>query len=476
MRIGLLPLARATFDVEFAAEQLGAMIGLLDELTGGDWAVPPGADDETDIELVGAFELLFDAEAASAAIAGMEADGDIDLLLVLQATFTDAGAILEATRLQRDGRDVPIAIWAVPEPRLGGRLRLNSFCGLNLAVHALGRCGRNVGWLYAAPDSRVRPALRDLLAGRRDTTRCDGEVVEAEGGEAVVERLAGKRIARLGAHPDGFETCRYDADAMRRLTGVEIEEHGLDTLFDAARAVGDASAVRRQAESDIGSLDGVDAEQLERSLKLKVALDELRSQGRFDAFAIRCWPETFTEHGGAVCGAVAQMGEARAPCACEADVYGALTQLLLQDVADAPVFLVDLVDMDREDDTGVVWHCGQAPVSMASPDHPREATIHTNRKQPLLYQFPLKAGPVTFVRISQAWNRPRMVIGRGEMLARDKAFTGTSGTVRFARGVDATLDAMMDGALEHHVALAYGDHADALRAVAARLDLPVLEL
>ena len=453
MRIGLLPLARATFDVPFAEERFAAMLTALDA---------------TGHELVGPRELLFEGERASAALAAM---GPIDRLLVLQVTFTDASAVLEAAQLE-----VPIAIWAVPEPRLGERLRLNAFCGLNLAAHALGRRGRNLGWLYAEPGPAARADLDALLEGRRDTVRRDGEAVEAEGGEEVVERLAGKRIARLGAHPDGFETCRYDRAAMRELAGVEVVEHGLDRLFDAARAVADDAPARRQAEADVGALDGVDAEELERSLKLKVALDGLRADGRFDAFAIRCWPETFTEYGGAVCGAVAQMGEARAPCACEADVYGALTQLVLQDVADAPVFLVDVVDMDAADGTGVVWHCGQAPVSMASPEHAREATIHTNRRQPLLYQFPLREGEVTFMRISQAWNRPRMVIAGGRMLARDRAFTGTSGVVRFDGGVERTLDSMMDGALEHHVALAYGDHAAKLRGVAARLGLPVMEL
>jgi hypothetical protein len=80
----------------------------------------------------------------------------------------------------------------------------------------------------------------------------------------------------------------------------------------------------------VSGLDQVDQPELDRSLRLKLALDGIKAEGGFDAFAIRCWPETFTEYGGAVCGPVAMMGEARTPCACEADVYGAATQLLLQ--------------------------------------------------------------------------------------------------------------------------------------------------
>ena len=170
------------------------------------------------------------------------------------------------------------------------------------------------------------------------------------------------------------------------------------------------------------------------------------------------------------------LGEERVPCACEADVYGALTQLILQEVAQAPVFLTDVVDMDVGDDTGVIWHCGQAPMSMRDPQVAATATIHTNRKMPLLYQFPLKPGRVTFVRVSQAFGEPRMVLAGGEVVRRPMAFTGTSGTVRFDRPIAEVLDRVIGARLEHHLAIAYGDHRPLLRDVAAAMNLPVLEL
>ena len=63
------------------------------------------------------------------------------------------------------GAQAPLAIWAFPEPRSGGRLRLNSFCGLNLAVHTLGRAEKPVRWLYATPKAEsTAAALDDMLA------------------------------------------------------------------------------------------------------------------------------------------------------------------------------------------------------------------------------------------------------------------------------------------------------------------------
>lgn len=444
MKIGILPLGRPTFDVPYAEEKLAAMLAALDA---------------SGHEIIGPRALLMEPSPRA-----LESVAQADLVLVLQVTFTDAAFVVEAAKLGR-----PMAVWAVPEPRLGGRLRLNAFCGLNLAGHALGRNAISFGWLYGDPGDAD---LAGLLAGKYQTSRIDGT---APGVTATQLPVPDLKIARIGAHPVGFDTCAYDKSELKALTGASVDELELSDMFDAARGLDDtAVAPYREKVATLPNLKDMDAGELDRSLRLAGALDMLRSEGGYDAFAIRCWPETFTEYGGAVCGPVSMMGEARVPCACEADVYGAVTQAVLQKVAEAPVFLADLVDMDAEDDTGVVWHCGQAPVSMT--DDTPMATVHTNRKQALLYEFTLKPGRVTFFRISQAFGEPKIVIAGGEMLRSEMAFTGTSGVVRFDNAAQKVLRDVMDCGLEHHMALAYGEHRAALRGVAAGMGLNVVEL
>ena len=444
MRIGLLPLGRPTFDVPYAEEKLAGMLTQLDA---------------SGHEIVGPRSLLMGPDAAALA-----ATQDADVLLVLQVTFTDAAFATRAA-LAHEGR---IAIWAVPEPRAGGRLRLNAFCGLNLLSHALGLNDRRFAWAYGDAIDLDALLTGPLVSPRRGAP--------AEAAPVAIRRDL--RIARIGARPDGFDTCAYDGEALAALTGARVTELELPELFDRARALpDDAVAPYARKAATLGGLEALDAGEVDRSLRLAGALDGLREEHRFDAMAIRCWPETFTEYGGAVCGPVSMLGEARTPCACEADVYGAVTQAILQDVADAPVFLADLVDMPAEDgegDTGVVWHCGQAPASMAAraPD----ATVHTNRKQALLLEFPLRAGRVTLFRLSQARGTPQVILATGEVIDAPMAYTGTSGTVRFDRGARAVCADVMASGLEHHMALAYGDHAEALRGVAAGLGVPVLEL
>ncbi|PHR22487.1 MAG: hypothetical protein COA37_11730 [Hoeflea sp.] len=457
LTLGVLPLGRPTFDVAFAEEMLAGMMADL-EATGH--------------HLVGPGTLLMDAASTEAAMADIRAKNP-DRIIILQVTFTDAAMTCRIS----DAFAQPLSIWAVPEPRLGGRLRLNAFCGLNLASHALGLRRRLFSWRYAAPHT---PGIEVLLAGAPMVSPLIAEVSQADPafGAALLAGLSGKSIARIGAHPDGFDTCAYDSAELAKLTGMKVTGFELPELFERARSAPESAARGLKAEigGHLSGMDEVDQVELDRSLRLKLALDGMKADGGFDAFAIRCWPETFTEYGGAVCGPASMMGEGRVPCACEADVYGAATQLLLQAASDQPVFLVDLVDLDASDDTGVVWHCGQAPISMADPEVVARATIHTNRKMPLLLEFPLKPGPVTFVRLSQARGQQSLIIARGEMLKREMAFTGTSGVVKFERPAQEMLARVIDSGLEHHMALAYGDHVSTLESFAAAAGLPVIHL
>ncbi|MEQ8966008.1 MAG: hypothetical protein RID91_09305 [Azospirillaceae bacterium] len=464
-RVGLLPLARPTFDVAYAGQILTEALNLLDGL---------------DAEVVGPRELLFDAEAVRGALPGLQAE-PLDLLLILQVTFTDATMTVAAA----EAIDAPIALWAFPEPRTGGRLRLNSLCGVNLAAHALGRAGEDCAWLLRdADDARATSDLARILAGERRAGHAAGAPAEdvdtaaRAKAETARDRLAAARIGVVGEHPAGFDTCRYEPEGLAALTGTTAEPVALERVFAAAEAVPDdrASALRRDLAPRVAGLETMEAAATDGTLKVYQALADLAGAERYDGLAVRCWPEFFTERGCAACGAMSMMTDGGRPCGCEADVYGTLTSLALQAVADDVAFMTDMVDLDVDGDTAVLWHCGLAPLAMADPQSRPHATVHSNRRKPLLMEFPLKPGRVTVARFSQARNRPRLVLAGGEMLRAPMAFSGTSGTIRFDRPAGEVLDTVLAEGLEHHYAFAYGEHRPALRALAGLLDLPVLEL
>jgi L-fucose isomerase-like protein len=459
-RIGVIPLARPTFDLGLAEETRDKAWSTL-EATGATVTGPRG--------------LLADTAAAMRAAQSL-AGARLDLLLFLQLTFTDAAMTVRLAR----AIGAPVVLWAFPEPRTGGRLRLNSLCGTNLAAHALGRTEIACRYVHAAPDD---PSVGDRLAG---FARGEGwprvpeseTAAESDAGADVLARLRGTRIGLVGRHPDGFDTCRFDPLELHDLLGIGVEKLEQGELFERARAFGtsEVAPVAARAGSELAGLADVDAGASDRSLRLYAALRGMADERGLAGLAVRCWPELFTEYGCAACRPMGMLTEDGVPCACEADVYGAATGLLLQALAGEPAWLVDLVDLDPAGDTGVVWHCGLAPLGMADPATPPRAEVHGNRKLPLLAAFALKPGRVTLARLSQARNRTAMVVAGGEMVRAPMSFAGTSGVVRFDRPAGEVLDAVIGFGLEHHLTLSYGDHREALAAVAAAMGIPVVRL
>ena len=440
--IGVVALGRPTFDVPYA-----------EEILENAWTNLQGLQ----ATVLGEKKLLFDAQAAESALHQLKKE-PLDLLLILQVTFTDA----TMTVVLAKAIAAPLTLWSYPEPRIGGRLRLNALCGTNLAAHALGKAGIDFSYVHK----------------HADDPRATQEILSIAKANMVIKKFKETKIGVIGEHPAGFDTCQFDTGQVNQLLGVSVEQQNLSQFLKAAATVAEEETdqVYRQVNQEVVNLAEMEQEPLRKSLQVYSALKQLSKDSGYQAMAIRCWPEFFTEYGCAACGPMSMMNEEKIPCGCEADLYGTLSTLLLQWVSDSPAFMSDLVDMNTEDNTSVFWHCGLAPSSMADSQKEKKATVHSNRKKPLLYEFTLKPGRVTIARFSQSQNKIRLVIGAGEMLRAPMSFTGTSGVIRFDQSTQTVLDTIMQHRLEHHYSLAYGEYRPTLRKIASLLDIPVVEL
>ena len=212
LKVGVVYLARRTFDVELAESIAVQVQSLLAELP---------------IECLGSSRLLFDEEQASKELSNLRAES-IDLLLVAQLTFTDATMTVKVAEELK----LPLLLWSFPENRTGERLRLNSLCGANLAAHALGKSGIRCDYLYKRADD---PAARsDLEAWMR-------------AGQAI-KSLAATRLGVIGRHPDGFDTCAYDKDELKELFGVIVDQIPLPDLFNDAKQISEREVEEVRAE------------------------------------------------------------------------------------------------------------------------------------------------------------------------------------------------------------------------------------
>ncbi len=441
-RIGVVAVGRPTFDVDYAKE-------IFDQAWASLASLP--------VEIVGEKALHFESDQALAAYAAVNAAG-IDMLLLLQVTFTDSSVCAEIAK----SLGVPLVLWTFPEERTGGRLRLNSFCGVNLASHTLSRMQKKLDNVHGAPDSAE--SLRKL-----------DELARAA---AVVRRLAGSKILVVGEHPTGFDACNYDVQMLKSRFGIESTTTPVSEFIDSVKQLPDTVADEPYARRvrDFSNLGEMDQDATRKTLKVYSALRSRAENEGFDGIAVRCWPEFFTQYGCAACGAIALMNEDRRPSGCEADMFGVISSLVLQWSSDQGVFNTDLVDIDPASDTMVFWHCGQAPIEMADPDVRPQATIHSNRKLPLLSEFPLKPGRITLCRITQGNGKLRMMLAGGDMLKAPLAYSGTSGVARLDVHADVFRQRLLDAGMEHHCSLAYGDHRPVLRQIARYLELELIEL
>ena len=153
--IGFVPIARPTFDLDLARE-LTAQV--YDQVCAVQY------------DVVGAQDLVMDSAAVEARIAEL-APADIDMVLLLQSTFADSTMALQLAQ----ALEAPLLLWALPEAQVGGRLRINSFCGINLAGHGLRRAGINYDYIYAEPeDAAALEKLHNFASAARVTSQLAG--------------------------------------------------------------------------------------------------------------------------------------------------------------------------------------------------------------------------------------------------------------------------------------------------------------
>jgi L-fucose isomerase-like protein len=460
LRVGVVAVARDTFDLEVAARTATAMRRVLAGLAG--------------IELIDEVPLALDAERSREA---GERVADVDAVVLLQATFTDS--TLPAAALASTPLDRPVVLWGAPEPRTGGRLTMNALCGINLAAYRLRADGRDVRALYLdphAPDAaaRITDALRGPLSAPSSRELPVADADDHARAVLVRERMEGMRIGRIGHHPDGFDPCAAGEGDLATL-GATLDHVELEEMFDRARAAQESDLAPLRTLVDTRGAASLDRDGVDATLRLHLALLGLVDARAWSAVATRCWPECFVELGGAACAAQGMLADRGVPATCEADVLGAATAVALEAATGSTAFVADLVDA-AEDGTVAFWHCGLAAPSLAHPDEPVGTTLHPNRRKPLLHEFRLRPGRVTIARFGHAHGGLRLALGGGEIVDAPRPFTGTAAVVRPDTPADELVATVLAEGLDHHYGLVHGDVRGVMAAVAEQLGIPVVVL
>lgn len=445
LRVGYACLARLSFDGDYARRLFEESIQTLAAL---------------DVELVHPAGLTVTEQDAKTLAEHFLKEG-VDAALIQYGTFSLGSLIpIIAQRLP-----VPLVLWGVPEPSLnGGRLRSNSLCAVNMNAHTLMRLGRSYDFIFRTPQEAV-PELERIFR----VLSC-------------IQRLKEVRLGLVGYRVPGFYTSTCDELELRKKIGVEIHHVTLAEVYDEARKIDHASRTQDVARirAEACSVE-VNDEELDQAAALYLGFKSIIATHELDALAVKCWPEFPDSYGIAACSTLGRLNAEGILTSCEGDVYGAVTMLIEHYLTGATPMFADFVAIDEDQNTGIAWHCGAAPVCLAANPASiklcKHSTVGGGGKKGITADFPIKdAGPVTMTRLGVGQDGLRLFFAGGEAVKTGAILPGNTLEIRFACPVRRLVEIIVEDGVEHHYALVHADIRPELRALAKWLEVGTIDV
>ncbi len=433
MKILYIPIGVGTYHMETAGACFEASRKLLQEI---------------DPEIICPESLLLSVPA----VAGFIGDHTPDLVILQNVTFANAAYTAEVLRRVT----CPIVLWTLREPagEPGGRLKMNALTGAFASANTLHQFREEKPVFLFGDPEEVRTSLTAAIRA-------------AKARKALKELT----IAAVGHTPQGFGFGRaLDQDLMKTF-GCELISIEARELMEKAK---NGEPDEKASEGLVG-LEQTPEERRLGFLKLYRAYKDFVEENHIGALASRCWPDFFTDYGTPVCSVLSVLNAEGIPCACECDIYGALSMYLGQLLTGSPAFFGDPVALNEEDNTLTFWHCGMASCNLARTDTGAAVGVHPNRKIGPTMEFGLKpAQHVTLLRVGRDKDGSfRLFVAKGRALDRPKQYLGTSVVVETEPDVKDMVSFLLENGYEPHYAVIYGDAAESLEMLGRMLNIKV---
>ncbi|MCX7680212.1 MAG: fucose isomerase [Spirochaetes bacterium] len=414
--LGIVCLARKTFDYRAANEIFNTIKIDLEKLPQVECAIWP--------------ELVIEIDEAQKA-ARFLAQKRIDALVCISGTFHLGHLLLELHKLL----PVPVLLWGLPElPYDGGKIRLNSVCGVNL----------NASNLYKA--------------GIRNYHAIVSPTIDEDWIDAIRVRTALSRahvgIAGFRAH-GFFNLGIRDLDAYQQF-GVLIDHYELIDVYEHPVSETDVSYWDEQLRQNF-DITGISEEQAQKTALLAARIHSFIQQEKLDALAIRCWPEFALRYGISPCAAMSLVQSNGTIVACEGDVEGALSMIAHKSLGAKMPYLFDFSQVDFQEDTALLWHCGVAPCNLWDGKCVRSLDTYFAGGKGVTADFVLKAGDISILRFDNCGDSQRIFLQRAHGIPMDKKLRGTYVKVKFDVPVKDVLEKVIYNGIAHHASMAYGD-------------------
>ena len=437
IRLGLVCLARETYDFAAAAE---IYKGIRADLAG------PQGPEAVDWEIIP--ELVISLEDAQKA-ARRFAEARLDAFVCISGTFHLGHLVLELRKHVK----VPVLLWGLDElPYNGGKIRLNSVCGVNL----------NASNLYKAGVDDYRAIVGP---------RIDSDWVDAI---RVIAALRDSHVGIIGYHAHGFFNLSVESPALYGDTGVLVDHYELSDVY-GAEAAPEAIAAREAQLRSTFDVSALKPAQVAKVAELSAKLSAFCDRNRIDALAIRCWPEFARDFGISPCAAMSLLQSEGRILACEGDVEGALSMIAHRAIGGETPYLFDFSQVNFEKNFALLWHCGVAPCNLWDGCSVRSLDTYFAGGKGVTAGFVLKSGKLSIARIDSARGKRRLFLQRAEAVPMEKELAGTYLKAVFGRPVKEVLDLIIRTGVAHHASMVYGDYVEPLRIAAGIMGWEIIE-
>ncbi|MBP1622422.1 MAG: L-fucose isomerase-like protein [Acidobacteria bacterium] len=292
------------------------------------------------------------------------------------------------------------------------------------------------------------------------------------------------KIISFGPRPFDFLTCHAPIQPLYDM-GVEVMENSELDLFDlvqAEKGSSDAKRVAGEIAKELGP-GNTYPDLNEKIGQYEAALEKYMQANlgasQFVAFANKCWPAFQKYFGHVPCYMNSRLAAKGIPVACEADIYGALSEYMSICATELPPAILDInnsVPKDMYDecrkaigdyslsDLWMGFHCGNtSSACLLNPSMQHQLIMHRllePEKKPDITRGTLEgriqAGPVSIFRIqSTTESRIQAYIANGEVLDVNPKSFGSIGVFairemgRFYRHV------LIEKRFPHHTAIAF---------------------
>jgi len=292
------------------------------------------------------------------------------------------------------------------------------------------------------------------------------------------------KIISFGPRPFDFLTCHAPIQPLYDM-GVEVMENSELDLFDlvqAEKGSSDAKRVAGEIAKELGP-GNTYPDLNEKIGQYEAALEKYMQANlgasQFVAFANKCWPAFQKYFGHVPCYMNSRLAAKGIPVACEADIYGALSEYMSICATELPPAILDINNSVPKDmyaecrkaigdyslsDLWMGFHCGNtSSACLLNPSMQHQLIMHRllePEKKPDITRGTLEgriqAGPVSIFRIqSTTESRIQAYIANGEVLDVNPKSFGSIGVFairemgRFYRHV------LIEKRFPHHTAIAF---------------------